>query len=395
MSSNVDQMNVIEIDQTLGPLIGLVDRQTVSVELVHDVPVASTVNVEPFTEDDWEILELHAGYMEEQMLNQVRVVAKNQVITVWVHERTAIRLRAVETSPSLPCVRLDSNTEVIVAPKERTKPSEQRDLNVDEDDKTETNSIRYLGRVVCAEDMDFELLKAQARKEGVGLSSAVFIHKSSIREEKDEFEEHVSTLPIYYGKVVTFELKEKGASKKPPVEALSNDKEDGKIDGKDTDSSNSPFTRCYNVFVRVLLSHSVPPGHVAMAGSLRSVLNVSTFQKIRIVEASYAPLKSSKISIRELKLDDENNSEKLIKIGGAKEKAAKAMSDVFKDWLAQEIDTYGSCILTSNTLFTSGETSYAIQLLPTSNDPIPVKAKWFVVDKKNVVKLQIANGAPV
>ena len=35
------------------------------------VPVASSISVEPASEDDWELVEIHAGYMEEQMLNQV------------------------------------------------------------------------------------------------------------------------------------------------------------------------------------------------------------------------------------------------------------------------------------------------------------------------------------
>lgn len=37
-----------------------------------DVPVADSIEVEPLTSMDWEVLEANAGYLEEQILNQVR-----------------------------------------------------------------------------------------------------------------------------------------------------------------------------------------------------------------------------------------------------------------------------------------------------------------------------------
>ena len=46
------------------------ERQ-ISETMCLQVPTATQVEVEPASEDDWELVELHAGYMEEQMLNQV------------------------------------------------------------------------------------------------------------------------------------------------------------------------------------------------------------------------------------------------------------------------------------------------------------------------------------
>lgn len=43
----------------------------VDLEAVPDLPVASSVTVEPADSDDWELVELHAHHMEEQILNQV------------------------------------------------------------------------------------------------------------------------------------------------------------------------------------------------------------------------------------------------------------------------------------------------------------------------------------
>lgn len=63
-----------------------------NVEFCRNVPDCNTVNVEPLTEDDWEILELHAGYVEDNLLGQVRVVYHNQIMCVWIHGKTLVKL---------------------------------------------------------------------------------------------------------------------------------------------------------------------------------------------------------------------------------------------------------------------------------------------------------------
>jgi hypothetical protein len=70
-----------------------------------------------------QILELHAGHVEEQLLNQARVVSMHTALPVWVLGNTLIRLRVTSTE-SLPpsrAVLLAPNTEVVVAPKVRPK----------------------------------------------------------------------------------------------------------------------------------------------------------------------------------------------------------------------------------------------------------------------------------
>ncbi|KAI8588343.1 P-loop containing nucleoside triphosphate hydrolase protein [Geranomyces variabilis] len=117
------QSDFVEIDAQYGRALGLREGQTVNVEFCKDVAVGRSVNVEPLSVDDWEILELHAGYLEAQFLNQVRVVWKDQILTVWVHGQTVIKLKVIETDPDAPCVTLDTDAEVIVAPKQRWTPA--------------------------------------------------------------------------------------------------------------------------------------------------------------------------------------------------------------------------------------------------------------------------------
>lgn len=43
-----------------------------AIRAVPDVPPALSVIVEPNSPDDWELVEMNADYMEEQLLNQVQ-----------------------------------------------------------------------------------------------------------------------------------------------------------------------------------------------------------------------------------------------------------------------------------------------------------------------------------
>ena len=79
---------------------------------MHDLGSATTVEAEPLTADDWEILvrppsvksldglklvvvlqELHASHVEGTFLSQVRVAFTGQEINVWVLGRTRVRLK--------------------------------------------------------------------------------------------------------------------------------------------------------------------------------------------------------------------------------------------------------------------------------------------------------------
>lgn len=62
----------LEVPAALARRNGLAEGALVSVRAVPDTPAAQAVCVEPDSTDDWEQLELNAGYIEEQLLNQAR-----------------------------------------------------------------------------------------------------------------------------------------------------------------------------------------------------------------------------------------------------------------------------------------------------------------------------------
>ena len=61
----------MDIPAALASCLGIAQGLTVSVKALPDVPQAIGICVEPVSTDDWEVVEQNAGYMEEQILNQV------------------------------------------------------------------------------------------------------------------------------------------------------------------------------------------------------------------------------------------------------------------------------------------------------------------------------------
>ncbi|XP_029976801.1 peroxisomal ATPase PEX1 [Salarias fasciatus] len=109
----------VELCRQLGEKLGLNDGEQGFVRPCHQVSSLRQVFVEPLSPDDWEILELHSSALEEQLLNQIRVVFQDAVFPVWVDKHTAIYIQIASLSPFVPYGRLEQFTELVVSPKTR------------------------------------------------------------------------------------------------------------------------------------------------------------------------------------------------------------------------------------------------------------------------------------
>ncbi|KAL4167317.1 hypothetical protein KRP22_012803 [Phytophthora ramorum] len=128
--------DVIEVPMEFARCVGIQDhlekapQAFIGVHVVEALPIARQVNVEPCTPDDWELIQLHAGAIETELLRQMCVVNDKQVSPIWINHNTLIRIRA-----SLPVgmehARLTPASEVIVAPKERKTQAVERGLSSD------------------------------------------------------------------------------------------------------------------------------------------------------------------------------------------------------------------------------------------------------------------------
>lgn len=240
------KLDVLEMDPQLGLAVGLQDGQKVHVEFCRNVTECKTVSVEPLTEDDWEILELHAGYVEENLLSQIRVVYTNQVMCVWIHGKTLVRLVVAELDPKLSHVKLTNMSEVIVAPKVRKQHVEPtvNDLNAVEKVKKVMPAI---GLRVCPEQEDIESL-------------SVHIHPDMVQPLMLE-----DVKRIRLTKLIPAFL----SNKRP--------QENGNEQVEEVEESLVAKA----VFANVVLTTSVPLKHIVIGSVLRNTLELKDFDIVK------------------------------------------------------------------------------------------------------------------
>ena len=134
---NGDAVHAVEIDSNFASILGLKHGQTVQVEPYHQhvaaLQVPRSITVEPCTENDWEIIESNAGLVEMLLLNQIRIISKDQLFVLFLDDDAngAVALKCVDVdvtdavkseSQFNACYLLQDSTEVYVAPKLRKQP---------------------------------------------------------------------------------------------------------------------------------------------------------------------------------------------------------------------------------------------------------------------------------
>ncbi|OAL06716.1 AAA-domain-containing protein, partial [Phaeosphaeriaceae sp. SRC1lsM3a] len=120
----------VEVDTTFARLIGLGEGQKVGILLHLDPPQAHTINIEPLTPVDWEMIELHAQFLELNFLSQIRALPNPQAqtphpLTLHLSPTTTANIIVTSIAPvpatASPFVKISPDAEVIVAPKTRQK----------------------------------------------------------------------------------------------------------------------------------------------------------------------------------------------------------------------------------------------------------------------------------
>lgn len=134
-SGREQEVAVVEVDSTFARTIGLSDGQKVTATLHFDPPLVHTVNIEPLTPADWEIIELHATFLELNLLSQIRAVPnpayapanapqpKPHALTLHLSPTSTANISVTSLVPALPSsaafAKIAPDAEVIVAPKTR------------------------------------------------------------------------------------------------------------------------------------------------------------------------------------------------------------------------------------------------------------------------------------
>lgn len=133
------EVPLVEVDPTLARTLGLEEGQKVMTTIHADPPLAHTVNIEPLTPDDWEIIELHATFLELNLLSQIRALPNPAYapapgtgpgahpLTLHLSPTSTANIKILSLDPPQPSnvafAKIAPDAEVIVAPKVRTRSS--------------------------------------------------------------------------------------------------------------------------------------------------------------------------------------------------------------------------------------------------------------------------------
>lgn len=133
------EVSLVELDPTLANTLGLTEGQKVMATIHTDPSLAHTVNIEPLTPDDWEIIELHATFLELNLLSQIRALPNPAYspasgisysahpLTLHLSPTSTANIKIVSLDPAPPAnvafAKIAPDAEVIVAPKVRPKSS--------------------------------------------------------------------------------------------------------------------------------------------------------------------------------------------------------------------------------------------------------------------------------
>jgi peroxin-1 len=150
------EVSLVEIDAILALTLGLYDGQKVETTVHVDPPLAHTVSIEPLTPEDWEMIELHATFLEFNFLNQVRALPNPAYMSDAAQHPLVLHLSPTNTAkvkvvslepappPNSPFVKIAPEAEVIVAPKSRAKPQ-----RLSKESRSVTSTSRRSGKSVA------------------------------------------------------------------------------------------------------------------------------------------------------------------------------------------------------------------------------------------------------
>lgn len=110
------------IDSILAQSLRLAEKQLVTVNVKIRNFKASSIFLEPEHSSDWELVELHAAYIESKLIEQSRCVAVGQVLVVYPTKTSSVKLQVKDIgSTEHTYAIIDPYAEISIAPKLREK----------------------------------------------------------------------------------------------------------------------------------------------------------------------------------------------------------------------------------------------------------------------------------
>lgn len=149
-SSGPTDTPTVELDSAFARNLNIVDGAKVGIVLHLDPHISHTVHIEPQSPADWDIIELHANFLETNLLAQIRALPNPQFtlseaglqkqdkiesrthpLTIHLSPTSTANIIVTQLTPAVPkavaFAKISPDSEVIVAPKTRTSASGKND----------------------------------------------------------------------------------------------------------------------------------------------------------------------------------------------------------------------------------------------------------------------------
>ncbi|KAJ3287610.1 Peroxisome biosynthesis protein pex1 [Rhizoclosmatium sp. JEL0117] len=363
----------IEVDSAVAAALGLNDGDRAAIELLPNVQVAASVNVEPLSPDDWEIIELNAELLETEFLRQCRVVSVGQILLVWARKQTVVRLRVVSMAPEAPVLRLDNDCEIIIAPITRAaaiaapaEPSEE----VATTDKLHKRGIS--ARVIRLEDITTPSSAIQSQNE-----PTLFLGVPSSSDTP--YKPCKSSLKQLYG----YSINSQKYVRIVPWNQIPSS------DASAPDSSSTFGRGKFNV--AIIETDRIPAGSVAISKWMRDSIGLQPYQRIRLMIPTNPPTPTPKLVLRKHSAQQSTSS---IHLNSTDNESVQDLPSLFRDFLDSKMpkSKSGHLTLSSNTsICIDSDTIVTIQILPHTVEQLDTVRNdtWATIHESELSNLEI------
>ncbi|XP_024316526.1 peroxisome biogenesis protein 1 isoform X2 [Brachypodium distachyon] len=259
-SGAASRSRAIEVAQELAECISLPDGTIAQLSVARSLTRADSVSIEPFSEDDWEILESRADLAEETILQQVGIVYEGMKFPLWLDGHNIVKFVVVSSTPKKSVVQLVPGTEVAVAPKKRKEKYKDVQKQSSLNEQVQTKALL---RVQAADNKYAHKFKYKGIELGVVLSCAVLIHPDTAARTS------LGNLQLV---TISSKSSPKGIQK-------------GK-EGAQKKGVLAPKERDQEMAVYVLFSDTVAKGHVMLPPSLRHFISADTHSWVYVKTCS-------------------------------------------------------------------------------------------------------------
>lgn len=152
----------IGLNASVASSLGLKQGTIIKCVLVKDVAKLRSVTVSPCTESDWKALEASASRVENTLLDQTSIVNRGQNLVVWLNKSITVTLSVDALSPDVAYGRLEDNTELIVAPYQKSSSTSRSSsaTNFDLKNSMSASQLGSLSRGSSASSLSNHIIKS-------------------------------------------------------------------------------------------------------------------------------------------------------------------------------------------------------------------------------------------